>query len=669
MHRALVSDISKSIILTVGLALMFASPLTQAEKEPAQSTALAETSAAEAADAMDAIERLALEAFVDGVVVTSMEDNKIPGATIAVVDSDGPLLVKGYGYANAETREAVDADYHLFRIASITKTFTATAIMQLLQQGKLDLNDNVRMHLGELNVDDHIGDITIANLMTHTPGFEDRLLGYYGSPNPRDGDSTIEQLQAIAAIQVRPPGEAVSYSNYGYTLLGEIIAQVSGESYADYVRKHILMPLAMNSSDVRVKTVTGPDESLPWLDELRAREARGHTWSNGWYKPIDWPLARNTVHAEGSMSSTAADMARYMQMHLNRGTLGDAVILQQATWDTMSQPLFRNSERTQANAHGFWTNNFSGYQALQHGGSINEFKSMMALVPELGIGVFVSTNSDSGGALNSLPRRIVERFFPDKPLSLPEPPEDFGERAQRYTGTYLNTRRTEQRFEKVLMPFFVNAEISSTPEGYLVLSRGGSSTRYVEVGKDTFASLIDGTVIQFGGNDPAQANWLYLTSGSAYERPTITENPLILFVPVALGLLAALFSLIFAGFRLLRPATPDTGALDRASFALVTAAAAAWLLMASTLASAMMTYAASPTAIFGFWPSPGLITTSYLLWLATLLSVAGAIAVLAAWKTGSTLDRTLKISLRTTSILFLAMILSFYVWNIFRIAG
>ncbi|MEM8564802.1 MAG: serine hydrolase domain-containing protein, partial [Pseudomonadota bacterium] len=387
------------------------------------------------------IDPVRLEAFVNAVVQTLMENPRIPGATVAVTDRYGPVLIKGYGFANTDTREEVVADHHLFRIASITKTFTATAIMQLMQEGKLSLDDNIRKHLGDLQIDDHLGVITISHLLTHTPGFEDRVLGYFGAPNPRDGDTTKAQLEAIGAHQVRPPGEAISYSNYGYALLGEIIAQVSGESYADYIRNHILLPLDMNSSDVRVKTVTDENEYLPWLPDLRAREAKAHTWSNGWWEPLTWPLARNTTHAEGSMSSTAADMATYMRMHLNRGTLDGATILEESTWETMSEPLFWHGDQTRANAHGFWTNSFNGYEVLEHGGSINGFKSIMSLVPELNLGIFVSTNSASGSALRTLPRRIVQEFFPQAVAPLPAPPADFAERAQRYTGEFLDTRR------------------------------------------------------------------------------------------------------------------------------------------------------------------------------------------------------------------------------------
>ncbi|MEM6300895.1 MAG: serine hydrolase domain-containing protein, partial [Pseudomonadota bacterium] len=554
---------------------------------------------------VDGLSKKELNAFVDGVLFSALGDHKIAGATVAVVTRDEIMHLQGYGYANAPKRLKVDATEHLFRIASITKTFTATAVMQLVEAGKLELDSDIKTYLPEMRIDDHLGTITVAHLLSHTPGFEDRFLAYYGPPMEGEGEALAEQLASLGAYQVRPPGEIVSYSNFGFTLLGEIIARVSGQSYADYLREHILDPLQMTSSDVRVKTTPDPP-GTEWLAALRAREAKAHRWSQGWYEVTDFPLSRSTVQAEGTMSATAADMANYMQMHLNRGRWNDEVILQEGTWAKMSELLFTHDVALAGNAHGFWTDEYAGYRVLQHGGSINDFKSMLALIPELGLGVFVSGNTDSSSELSDLPRLLVEQWSratavqrsaqrsvegfvrspaqspahdplrssfrnpsqtllqPTEEVSMedgeslvnasalpvpsfhpPEPVADFPSRADLYTGHYLSSRRNEKRYDRLLYTLSGGMDVSATSTGYLVLSRGQNSSRYVEAagGNHQFVSVDDGRKIQFRIIDDEVA-WLFTPGSGAYEPAAFFEKPGSFLVPLVAALVGAVGCLL-----------------------------------------------------------------------------------------------------------------------------
>ncbi|MEO0438101.1 MAG: serine hydrolase domain-containing protein [Pseudomonadota bacterium] len=669
--------------IILGNAVAFSTP------NSADSSSVAQRSMGSSKTAIG-ISTAELSAFVDGIVVSALGDHKIAGATVAVVSADEVLHLQGYGYANAPERLKVDATEHLFRIASITKTFTATAVMQLVEVGKLDLANDIKDYLPEMPIDDHLGSITVAHLLTHTPGFEDRFLAYYGPPMEGEGETLAEQLASLGAYQVRPPGEIVSYSNFGFSLLGEIIARASGQPYADYLREHILDPLQMKSSDVRVKT-TPDSASTEWLKDLRKREAKAHRWSQGWYEVTDFPLSRSTVQAEGTMSATAADMANYMQMHLNRGRWNKEVILEEHTWTTMSEILFTHDVELAGNAHGFWTDNFSGYRVLQHGGSINDFKSMLALIPELGLGVFVSGNTDSSSALSDIPKLLVEylsrktsaQAVNEGPkegdrnqanteaastLSFrpPEPAADFQARASLYTGHYLSSRRNEKRYDRLLYTLSGGLEVSATSSGYLVLSRGQNSTRYVEVeaGEHRFVSVDDGRKIKFRVHGDKVA-WLFTGGTGAYEPAEFLEKPLTFLGPLISAIFGATVCLLIGAWGAWKRWQLREGAIGRVSPAVWVAMSASlfWLLSLLFAAQALKPFTDGPTRLYQPFPTPAFQLHLLVLYTGLALTVMMGFFLVSVWRD----DRwTLLRKVAFSSLFFTFSILALvsYSWNL-----
>src|SRR5258708_4327127 len=197
------------------------------------------------------IDPIRLEAFVDGAVHQAMHDQHIAGMAVAVVDANGPLLVKGYG--DAGHGHAVDGDT-LFRVGSISKTITWIAIMQLVEQGKLRLSDPINTHLPkDLQIPDEgfSQPIRVWNLMTHTAGFEDSDLGLPIALDLTRAMTTSEFLKRYRVHRVRPPGQIIVYSNYGASLAGAIIEHETGISYVDYVEKNLLRPLGLQTASFR----------------------------------------------------------------------------------------------------------------------------------------------------------------------------------------------------------------------------------------------------------------------------------------------------------------------------------------------------------------------------------------------------------------------------------
>jgi CubicO group peptidase (beta-lactamase class C family) len=180
-----------------------------------------------------------LEAFIDGVMAAQMEAYHIPGATISVVKDGKLFFAKGYGYADSESRKPVIANETLYRIGSVSKLFTWTAVMQLAEQGKLDLNADVNTYLTDFKIPDTYPEpITLAHLMTHTAGFEDNYR--IDARSADDVKPLGEYLANNMPARVRPPGEFTAYSNHGTALAGYIVEEVSGVSFDDYIEKKYL---------------------------------------------------------------------------------------------------------------------------------------------------------------------------------------------------------------------------------------------------------------------------------------------------------------------------------------------------------------------------------------------------------------------------------------------
>ncbi|MGH9675828.1 MAG: serine hydrolase domain-containing protein, partial [Candidatus Acidiferrum sp.] len=249
-------------------------------------------------------DRAELEAFLDGVLGTMLKHEHIAGATIAVVVDNKPFFSKGYGYADFTERKPVAPAATMFRIASISKLFTWTAVMQLAEQGKLDLDADVNTYLTQFKIPTrrYPQPITLKHLMSHTPGFEDHVLGLFA----KTPDKLLPLGQILAKelpARVRPPNELSSYSNHGTAIAGYIVAQVSGMSWEDYVEKNILKPLEMSNTLVR----------QPKPEDLPAAISKGYKWEGGKYKEKGFEYV--PISPAGCMSAAAVDMTHFMISH------------------------------------------------------------------------------------------------------------------------------------------------------------------------------------------------------------------------------------------------------------------------------------------------------------------------------------------------------------------
>jgi CubicO group peptidase (beta-lactamase class C family) len=371
-----------------------------------------------------------VEAFLDQFFKTKMEEFHCPGATVVVVKDGRILLAKGYGYGDVSTRTPVDPEKTRFYVASVSKLFTATAVVQLYDRGMLRLNEDVNRYLKHTRLDNNYPQpVTPFNLLTHTAGLEDLSFLMGGTPH-----------------RVFPAGAVISYTNYGFELAGDIVADVSGTPFAEYVEKNILQPLEMTHS-----SFVPPPDGAPDV-------ARGYTFEGGRFIPVGRPMAE--VTPAGSLTSTATDMAHFMIVHLQDGRYDATRILSENAARLMHERQISNHPKLPGMGLGFWEEFKNGQRALQHGGDLLGFQSRLYILPDKNVGLFVGINTSSRELPLDLTNQFMDRFYPapESPMtSAPTPKESL----VRYAGHYLWTRCPRSTIGKVAASSF---EIKVMPE-------------------------------------------------------------------------------------------------------------------------------------------------------------------------------------------------------------
>ena len=409
-----------------------------------------------------------LESFLDSFLVAQMDTLQIPGLVISVVKGGDILLKKGYGLADLETKRPMSPDKTIVRIGSIGKVFTATAVMQLVEQGKLGLDDDVNHHLKDFQLDASFPEpVRVKHLLTHTGGFDDDYI-----KQALSATEVVPLGQYLATRmppRVMPAGEFSSYSNHGTALAGYLVEAVSGIPYDQYVREHILQPLEMHRTHYK----------------RHADTATGYMYEDGTYKPQPY-LYFNDGPA-GSWDATAMDMARFMITHLQLGRFKDVRVLEESSARTMQQQQFTNDPRLPGIGYAFFQYDMKGKHLVTHGGLMPGHYAYMLLIPEEHLGIFFAFNKTSLFGTEGLKIRqtlvnaFLERYFPTKEQALPRPSSGFDHRADRYTGYYRLNRYSRTSFLKLLslaMQFEVAAE-----DGVLLLQSFGQPKpwRWVEV--------------------------------------------------------------------------------------------------------------------------------------------------------------------------------------------
>jgi CubicO group peptidase (beta-lactamase class C family) len=450
-----------------------------------------------------------LAAFLDVLVPTLLDAHHLPGAVVAVGRGDSLAFVRAYGWADVETRRPMSRDT-LVRVASISKLVTATAALQLVEQGRLDLHADVNELL-----DFEIGSpfdepISLHHLLTHTPGFDDRFLGtsvpHGATPSPL-GDYLREHLPPV----VMPPGRTLSYSNHGLALVGRLVELASGQGFDAYVKENVFDPLRMERSRFGVPHPVPADQALPYR------------WVGGRHELL-WFEHLNDAPA-GDLDTTAPDLMRFALAHLNGGALDGARILRPETVRTMHAQHFTHDPRLPGWAYGFREIELAGRRGIGHGGWVIGFHSRLALLPEERFAFFASVNGEPTGPFHDqLLRALSARLggVPERPVRNPA----LDAARDAWVGAYFQKRRVRSSFLAVLQ-LATSVRMAANDRGGLTLSSLMSPTVHFVLAEPDFARSEDGARSAVLRRDPFSGDPQLVVGAIAYDRAPVLRRPLL----------------------------------------------------------------------------------------------------------------------------------------------
>lgn len=603
-----------------------------------------------------------LEVLVDGLVRQAMTADHIAGVEVSVVQNGQVVLKKGYGFAGPG--RPVDPDQTLFRLGSISKTFTWIALMKEVEAGHIRLAEPINLYLPEkLQIKDQgfKRPILVRDLPTHTPGFEDRALGQLFEQNPKRIRPLADYLREERPRRVREAGAFPSYSNYGAALAGEAVAWVNGHPYQDIVESEIIRPLGMSHTTFREPYPARADLPPPMPAALAGDVSTGYRWAGGSFIPQTFEYLTQAAPA-GAVSSTAGDMARYMLMILGGGQLDGATI-----YDAATATGFRTTLQASAPGVDGWDNGFmefalpGGFRGQGHGGDTLWFHSMLVTVPALNLGVFVTTNTDTGQSLTGqLAERIVAQFYaPPQDLPLPGS-QALAADPSVYAGTYLTTRRPYGGLEKFAFLIIGQTKIAVTDDGRLLAGEHS----WVPEGPPGHFRQVDGPeTMAFDIQNGRAERWFPASGTVAFDRiGPLYQTPTLIFV-AALAILASIATLVGI-FTRDRRESRQTPMQSRAG--LVQSTIAVLWLIAIVLAAAWSTGAGDLGQVMYHWPGPALILASACALTAALLTLLTILMAPSVWRGGRRVDSWTawrKLRFTITTMIFTAFAVMLGLWG------
>ena len=534
-------------------------PQTAVAPKPATAPAEAKPPAAVPPPLPHALEKADLEAFFDGIVPLQLERSDAAGATVLVRKDGKELLKKGYGFSDIAKKKPVDPDSTIFRLASISKLFTWVSVMQLVEQGKLDLDADVNKYL-DFQIAPAFGKpVTLRNLMTHTAGFEEEIRDILLT-DPKKAAPLREFLIENQPRRMFPPGEVPAYSNYGVGLGGYIVQRASGQMFEDYVAEHIFQALAMKHSSLR----------QPLAQELAALPSEGYRDSTE-KAAVGFEIF--TPAPAGGVSSTASDMGRFAEALLNGGELDGHRILKPETLQAMWTKQFGTSDALPAMCMGFYQTWRNKLRFIGHDGDLIAFHSMFLVEPKEKLVIFISYNSASAASKTrtEILTSFADRYYPS--AQAPEFQKLPTEEVKAIAGTYQSTRRSDST-KLSLGNLISQGDADVDKDGVLKVDElkdlRGHVRKWKPVGKDLWQDENDqrwmfairdsaGKIVRIAVNFP----------GVQFERVVWYENSNMILpvfsVSLAILILVIVASLVRVGRRILmskRPAfQPQPGTL------------------------------------------------------------------------------------------------------------
>jgi CubicO group peptidase (beta-lactamase class C family) len=456
-----------------------------------------------------------LEAFLEKFLPEEMQKAHVPGAVVTVVKDGTLFFSRGYGYANIDDKTPVVPDQTLFRVASLSKLFTDTAVMQLYERGSLNLHEDVNHYLQDFQIENHYSKpVTAAHLMTQTDGTSQRLLGI-AAP-------TATQMTPLASFIpdrmppfIFPPGKFYSYSNMSITLAGYLVESITKTPFVQYVEQNILQPLGMQRSTFQ--------QPLP--SQLATDLAIGYRYKNNKYQP--YPFLYFNIAPAAALSATATDMAHFMIAHLQNGQYKNSRILQEETAQLMHRQHFAHHPKLPGTAYGFHERLENNIRAIGHLGNMPGYSSSLTLLPDQNLGIFIASNSYAPGLPGTLVSQFLNHYFPVVQTPTPSSPTKSSDRIQRFAGTYRDLEYPRDTLAKLTAPFG-HLHIKAEDDRTLTVETPGLffptkvvQRRLVPVEPLLFYRTDDDNYTAFGKNNQGQITYVFNPFGekiSTFEK-------------------------------------------------------------------------------------------------------------------------------------------------------
>jgi CubicO group peptidase (beta-lactamase class C family) len=532
-------------LLALGLVTATAAAQEPATNVPPVMQAPATSAAPPPADAMPApTDRLTapdLEAWLDGFMPYALEQTDVAGSVVVVVKDGKILLEKGYGFSDLAKRTPVDPERTLFRPGSVSKLFTWTAVMQLVEQGKLNLDEDVNKYI-DFKIPPYQGKpVTLRNIMTHTTGMEEVIRGLIANDEKEllPLDATLKHW---VPEREYAPGSTPAYSNYATAIAGYIVQRVSGVPFDRYIEKNIFVPLGMQHSSFR----------QPIQPELKAMTSKGYkSASDGKEQAYEYI----NLAPAGSLASPGSDMGRFMIAHLNNGAFGDQRILREDTAREMHGTAQTTVGPLNKMMLGFYETTANGHRAIAHGGDTEWFHSDLQLFLDDGIGIYVSTNSSGKDGSARLIRDGLVTGFVNR--YLPGPQRGDGgvdsatakQHAQLMAGSYLSSRRASSNFMN-LVYMLGQTKVVANDDGTISVpmlgTYSGAPKKWREVspfvwqdtssGDRLAADVVDGHVSRFSAEP--------LAAIMVFQRASWWQSPAVFMTMLFGSLVALLFTVL-----------------------------------------------------------------------------------------------------------------------------
>ena len=479
-----------------------------------------------------------IEPFLDSLITSLMLKEHIVGCGISIIKDSGIIFSKGYGYSDLENKKPFDPQKTLFRTASVSKVFIATVLMQLKEKGLIDLNKDINTYLKKFKIENKFGKpITAANLLTHTPGFDDFYIGK-SARTEKEAMPLGEFLKNHIPDQIVPPGEVLMYSNMGMALAAFLVEEITGKDFERYVIDNLFLPLGMNKSSFRIK------------EEFKDDIYKGYVYLKG--KQVEFPFDFINDYPAGQMLTTINEFSNFMIMQLNKGKFSDRQIVDSSLINEMQSIQFtHNPKLKSAMGYGFFIDEVFNTKLLSHNGGYPGILTRMLIFPDLKVAMFIAINGYNSNLNVLVTDAVMNKFFPYQfsgsntryPLAdLP----DYDKNVDKFIGNYRFTRYSRNEIAKIgVLMGMISGELPiwKNDAGMLMMyDLNGKARRLIQVKPLLFQSIDDDYYIVFRSDERGNITHLFTDGVTSLEKTPLIYR--IDFQQKAFIIITTIFALI-----------------------------------------------------------------------------------------------------------------------------